>query len=159
LRVWYSVVDVGHGDCQASNLSNDPESLRCFASDQVFDPCWASLDAVTAVCLRDPWDRDVITLTIDNLDQGSNDETNELPWALELAIDPAAADAVRCVFVGGAGATVAGQRVNWHCEQGGTDAGDVIGDPAVSTDRPWRVFYSSPSTAEVVEVEVRTVWR
>ena len=159
LRVGYSVVELGGAECWETQLSSDPEALRCAAGDQVFDPCWRNLDWTKAVCLRDPWDNDVVTLTIETLETVGPVDPDTRPWGLELAVEGEGVGAVLCILVGGAGETVAGMRVNYSCEQDGTDAGQVVGEPEENATSPWLVYYSSPSSPEVVRVPVRTVWK
>lgn len=71
----------------------------------------------------------------------------EIPWALELA------NGSRCGLVTGATAVLAGQRINYECDDGGLVIGEVDRSAAM-----WRVAYLADGTSATDQVDVLTAW-
>ena len=70
-----------------------------------------------------------------------------LPWAVELA------DGERCTLLTGATAVVAGMRINYGCDGGGSIVGDLQRGPTV-----WTANYYDEQAVGTELVEVATVW-
>ena len=160
----YRVVGKDVGDCTGSSISGDPEALRCFGTTEfsdgmyIYDPCWMSLDLDQVACIADPWTTEATGFTMKTQDT-SGHVPNSLPWALELAVPGTGSEPVRCTFLGGASDSIAGERINYSCSVGARPAGNVIGDVVKSKGKPWLVYYRSPSSADAVQVPVRTAWK
>ena len=118
-------------DCaEGSTVLPDRSDARfCTVSGGVLDPCfvnpWGDPDAVAELaCLASPWaDEAQVVRTKAPLprlpDSDSGLAGPVLPWAVELG------NGKRCGLLRGATAALAGQRINYGCEGGGS----VIGDP------------------------------
>lgn len=71
----------------------------------------------------------------------------EIPWALELA------NGSRCGLVTGATAVLAGQRINYECDDSGLVIGEVDRSGAM-----WRVAYLADGASATNQVDVLTAW-
>lgn len=145
------------GECPTNSFfSADPESLRCFADGQRWDPCWGY--GLTVACLSSPWDPEVTLISeVTELAPPSSEKPKPEPWALEIK-SPKGGGTLRCSFAGGAMPSVANQRVNWRCQEG---TGPMIGVAAGQPDRsnePWTVLYKKDDDAEVRHADILTVW-
>ncbi|MFD4592762.1 hypothetical protein [Streptomyces rubiginosohelvolus] len=147
------------GECpNRSILSSDPEALRCHVRNTILDPCW--LGTQTAVCISAPWAHDATVIDQATLTAGPqpSQDPQAPPWALEIR-DPTHDATLRCRAVPGAQQTVAGQRINWACDdEDGRPAGSGVGSPTRSDEKPWTVLYNPEGSAEVRRTDVLTVW-
>jgi hypothetical protein len=115
----------GRGYCwEASLASTDANAYRCFQGNEIHDPCFAaSSHASSVVCFLDPWHAvTVLRLTRRLPRHVPAPKGPPLPWVIVTS------DGRRCVFMTGATALVAGERVNYGC----TDGSYLIGDPDTS---------------------------
>jgi hypothetical protein len=105
----------GHGYCwEASLASTAHNAYRCIEGNLIHDPCFASSPhAPSVVCFLDPWHRvTVLRLTRRLPKPAAPAQGPPLPWAIVTA------DGRRCVFMTGATALVADERVNYGCING-----------------------------------------
>ncbi|MCX4515939.1 hypothetical protein OHA27_38130 [Streptomyces sp. NBC_01619] len=146
------------GECPSHSFqSSDPEALRCFAEGNVLDPCWTH--ALTAVCLGSPWDHNATVIEQATNTAGPPDQSHRtVPWALEIR-DPVSGATLQCAALPGAQRTVAGQRMNWGCDnEHGKPAGNGVGSPTRSDEKPWTVLYNAEGATDVRRADVLTVW-
>lgn len=71
----------------------------------------------------------------------------EIPWALELA------NGSRCGLLTGATAVLAGQRINYGCDDGGQVIGEVDRSAAM-----WNVAYLAEGASATDQIDVVTAW-
>lgn len=149
------------GQCHQSAESSDPDARRCFTADLVIDPCWPGSSGNTVACLTSPWDSPTLVITDPSFDGPPATTTGVTPWALEIRNPADSTQILQCAFSGGAGRVVAGMRINWQCSRPGQKdpVGYAIGDPHISTDKPWTVFYEPLTSSEAVEAVISVVWR
>lgn len=151
----FKVTDRLSAECRASDLSGDPETLKCFGEDSIYDTCWPNASLDSAVCLGDPWDQQVVLVEPVRIDEQSVSEKQAepvgptaTPWALELS------NGQQCTYRSGATGVVAGMRVNYFC---GDESTAAIGE--LNKERqPWRILFSSPGVSQVVYVDIVRVW-
>jgi len=144
------------GECFAASLADQSrdDAWRCTSSNRILDPCFEGFQGTQAVmaCPESPWTSRVTLLTPTK--EPARDSANRanigggLPWALELT------SGVRCVFLTGATALVAGMRINYGCV-GSAQA--VVGD--VNRVLPeWRVFVDRGQGVTVESEGVAVAW-
>jgi hypothetical protein len=106
------------GSCWERSLS-DPwrdDTWRCISDRFIYDPCF-NYSSAYVLCAADPWATQVTRM---DLTSPLNYRLNELRksgppfWAMTLATG------VECVLLPGANGVVAGQRVNYSCQDGYT---------------------------------------
>lgn len=156
LRPGVEVIDRVSGECFAASVADQSrdDAWRCMTGNRILDPCFAGFQGAQPVmaCPENPWTSRVVLLTptkapANNL-ANQADIGGGLPWALELR------SGIRCVFLTGATAVVAGMRINYGCVG---NAQAVVGD--VNRALPeWRVFVDR-GQGVVVELEgVAAAW-
>jgi hypothetical protein len=64
------------------------------------------------------------------------------------------ANGARCSFAGGATSTLAGQRLNYGCDNGGS----LYGYPN-KTAAAWSISYSAPNSGDSVSTPITTVYQ
>lgn len=122
---------------------------RCFAANEIFDPCFApaaETSPLTVACFADPWHPGTLLTLRGPLPKDDPLPTDGHPWALQLA------NSARCVAITGVVPTVDGVAVEYTC-----DGGDVAG-LGTSAAGPLIARYGSmhgPLTAERVVAEWR----
>ena len=107
--------EFGRAHCLRGGIA-DNQAYRCFAGNEIFDPCWVQ-DSATAhvICLRDPWHHTVARLRVTKgFDNGYAGGPSRSPWAIRLVSGP------RCVGVQGASGAVAGHGISYVCLDGKT---------------------------------------
>ena len=122
-----NVTDRLSGSCFAGSVADAGRATawRCAAGNRILDPCFESGlgDATEVMCSSGPWSGDVVQLTLESPlpveRRNQDDPANNLPWALELP------DGAHCTLLTGATALIAGMRINYGCEGGGS----VLGAP------------------------------
>lgn len=127
----------------------------------MIDPCWSWGAANKVACPDSPWDSTTLVITDPLFDGPPATTTGVTPWALEIRDPTNSTQILRCVFSGGTGGVVAGMRINWHCSRPDQKdpVGYAIGDPHISSDKPWTVFYEPSNSSEAVEAVVSVAWR
>lgn len=171
------------GVCGNESLSvpGRPDAWDCIgsASSAIYDPCFTDPfmlpdETGDLVCADSPFSTEIVRFTIteplsyeketddpaaaampgmngDGPPAAAVDEADlehgELPWALELA------NGERCTLLTGATAALAGDRLNYGCENGGYVLGDVNQDQPV-----WVVSYLAAGAIATTLVEVAVAW-
>jgi len=156
LRPGVEVIARVAGECFAASLADQSrdDAWRCMSSNRILDPCFEGFQGpqVVMACPESPWTSRVTLLA--PAEEPARDSANQanigggLPWALELR------SGVRCVFLTGATAVVAGMRVNYGCIG---NAQAVVGD--VNRLLPqWRVFVDRGQGVTVEFEDVVAAW-
>ncbi len=144
------------GTCFASSVADQSrdDAWRCMTGNRILDPCFEGFQGTQVVmaCPETPWTSRVTLLTPTNAPANNlanqGDIGGGLPWALELR------NGIRCVFLTGATAAVAGMRVNYGCVG---NAQAVVGD--VNRVLPeWRVFVDRGQGVDIELESVAAAW-
>jgi hypothetical protein len=101
---------LSHGYC-VSGSETFGQAYRCFASNGIYDPCWAvQAPEPTVLCLFQPWSHDVTEIF---LDQGLSplDKADSVapPWGIQLK------SGLRCRLLEGTLDTVDGRVIDYYC--------------------------------------------
>ena len=98
------------GSCFTSSiLVSAADAFRCFAGNQLLDPCFASsVGAKALMCYASPWSQ-AVELTLTAPLPAAPPLSFARPWAIELANDQ------RCVAVSGTALAVRGVLLGYHC--------------------------------------------
>jgi hypothetical protein len=150
------------GSCINSYESSDPDALRCFAGNQVADPCWSYGSQVA--CLGAPWDAKAFLIINPAIHAEPRASIGPVPWALEIDDPAKPTQTLDCGFAGGTAAEiVAGLRANWDCFRAGEFnskgfVGYALGTPQATKSR-WTVFYAAADKSQAVEAQVVIAWR
>lgn len=125
------------------------DAFRCMARNFIYDPCWPDLaDPDRVVCVRSPWDRNVIRMRVSG---DMSDEYSAKPgsvWALRLE------SGARCTWAFGATTAVAGRRLNYSC----TGGGYLFGSPDRRRNT-WRIrFARTPEGAGMRKAAIRRAY-
>ncbi len=162
------------GVCEHGSLATPgrPDAWDCLGStdDTIYDPCFA--DPLAApdglhdlACAAAPWAGEVVvfrlTEPLSREKEGAPaagepaaapvDEADpgpwEMPWALELG------NGKRCTLLTGASVVLAGERVHYGCEGGGSVLGEVD-----RTQPLWTVSYLADGAVGTTLVDVSVAW-
>lgn len=134
-----NVTAQGDGTCFAGSVSSPrSDAWRCTIGNQIYDPCYAAPmgQMVLACPVGGPSSGNVALLTLTSplpemMANSGDNLTSKMPWAVELG------NGQQCMLLTGAGAGLAGMRINYGC---GQDGGSVIGN--IDTSEPlWHAFY------------------
>jgi eukaryotic-like serine/threonine-protein kinase len=144
------VADVARGSCWTNSVAAPaPDAFRCFAGNNILDPCFARPKASApgeVACLATPWSAaTVLTLTAP-LPQPDPDAGNRA-WAFQLD------NGARCVASTGTVPQVQGINLGYHCTDGSDAALRDVSAPLVTAD------YGEAKTQAVQSVTVTRIWR
>jgi len=147
----YEVRQGGSASCVDGYVSSDPEVLRCFTDESVYDPCWPEMSRDQAICLAAPWTQDGILLDLVEVDAAPADSQPPAgkslsPWAVELDNES------RCLYISGATGSVAGMRLNYDCGDG-----LVVGD-VKDAGGSLQALFNPNDSSEISQVRVRKLW-
>jgi hypothetical protein len=121
----------GSGYCwEASLAAQTRNAYRCFQGNEIHDPCFAaSRHAASVACFTDPWQPVTeLRLTRPLPRPAAAAQGPALPWTIVTT------DGRRCVFMTGATALVANERINYGC----TNGTYLIGSPDAGQPL-WRI--------------------
>jgi len=147
LKPVYIVDDVVTGTCSASLADPRPDAWRCYASNEVYDPCF-KMDKKDLICMQSPWVTNVTKVTAANALISENKDFNALtasPWALTLV------DGSECIVSTGATKMINEQRVNYSCNDGSFILGSID-----QTSTTWKV--NKKLNGSTVKINVGVVW-
>jgi hypothetical protein len=108
------------GRCdQGSDAIGNVNVYRCFAGNDVYDPCWAEHSGSSVVCVPAPWSASAVRLTASGLSPVISVGATILdqPWGLKLR------NGDQCLAAQGAHDEFQGQTVDFYCAQGGSSYG------------------------------------
>ncbi len=149
------IVGVQHrtsGACfSGSEIAIRSDAWRCTVDNVILDPCF-EIDQSHVLCPTDgPWGNSGDLLTVPGgLPTGLRDNdagTSAQPWALQLA------DGSQCLLLGGATTVVAGQRLNYDCDNGLALYGNVQRQGSV-----WMIYTGAQHSAQLTLRPVATTW-
>lgn len=130
------------------------DAWRCSAGDRILDPCFtpdSDPAATSALCLDGAPDR-MIELSVPDGLPGNNDHMPGGPDIEPITI--VLTDGTRCSFAGGGTAVLAGQRLNYGCDNDGS----LYGFPN-KTAAVWTISYSAPDSAASVSAPIAKVYQ
>ncbi|MBN9620554.1 MAG: hypothetical protein J0H43_12630 [Actinobacteria bacterium] len=142
------------GNCWTTSIAvAAPGAYRCFAGNDILDPCFAAPGSATAsqsaevACVSAPWAKAVVLELTSDLPAATGEAAAARPWAFELA------NGARCVASTGTVPEVAGVNLEYQCA-GGYGASLDNATAAKATAR-----YAKIGAATVTSVAVTTIWR
>lgn len=102
------------GNCFTTSLAAPGgATYRCFAGNQILDPCFARPGTTTGggtlACVADPWSKATVLTVTKTLPGGSSVQR---VWAFRRA------DGARCVAATGTVPAVHGRNLDYHCSDG-----------------------------------------
>ncbi|MER5447153.1 protein kinase [Streptomyces sp. NPDC002764] len=130
------------------------DAWRCTAGNRILDPCF-SPDSdpadTSALCLDGAPDR-MVELSVPDGFPGNNDHMPGGPDIEPIIL--VLANGTRCSFAGGGTSTLAGQRLNYGCGDGGY----LYGYPN-KTAALWTISYAAPNSGTSVSTPITTVYQ
>lgn len=143
-----SVSRTVHGSCWTSSITvATATAYRCYAGNQILDPCFAASPAAQEVtCYADPWSQGVRLVLTKNLPSPAPLAVSH-PWALELATGK------KCVAATGVVSRIGDLPLLYQCHGGG-----ATGLPATRDGRT-HVKYLAPGAHATVDVAVAVIWQ
>lgn len=149
-RLAVKVGESARGSCWTNSVAAPaPDAFRCFAGNNILDPCFARPRAGApneVACLATPWSTaTVLTLTapLPKPDSRAPDRA----WAFQLD------NGARCVASTGTVPQVQGISLGYHCTDGSDAALRDISAPLVTAD------YGEAKSQAIQSVTVSTIWR
>jgi hypothetical protein len=153
LKAGYQVVMVLNGaNCsEASPYGGD--TRRCFAGNDIVDPCWPAAGAVPHVfCQFPPWGRTVWRLNLSTPLGTITSAASPPAWGIELE------SGNRCGFAEGATDLIHGERLNYVCDRNNVWLVGWI----IRKHNPWSIRTAVLKDGNFVLGPIRTiktVWR
>ncbi|WP_344402050.1 serine/threonine-protein kinase [Streptomyces longisporus] len=150
-----TITDRASGSCFGTAESTmRTDAWRCTAGDRILDPCFSpdsDPSDISALCLDGAPDR-MVELSVPEGFPGNNDH---MPGGPDIEpISVVLANGARCSFAGGGTATLAGQRLNYGCDNGGY----LYGYPN-KTAAVWTISYAAPGSGASVSTPITTVYQ
>jgi hypothetical protein len=144
------VADVASGSCWTTSVAAPaPDAYRCFAGNNILDPCFARPASSTppeVACLATPWSAaEVLTLT-EPLPE-PDPQLSRRAWAFQLD------NGARCVASTGTVPQVQGIDLGYHCTDGHDAALRDVSASMVTAD------YGDAKSQAVQSVRVTRIWR
>ncbi|MDD9380060.1 serine/threonine-protein kinase [Streptomyces sp. ZAF1911] len=149
------ITDDRAGSCwRSSNKTQRTDAWRCTTDSNILDPCFApgsGPDHAALLCMEaDP--NHMLRLTLTQPLPGDDFHTPGDPVPTPLVIE--LANGETCTFAAGATTTLAGQRLNYFCEGGGSVYGDL------DQDRPlWTAAYRADQATTAVSTPVKAAYQ
>lgn len=136
------------GNCWATSLA-DPEAAayRCFAGNQILDPCFArpgTQRGGTVACIADPWSTATV-LTLTKPLPGTSSTAHRI-WAFVRS------DGAHCVAATGTVPAVAGRNLPYNCSKGTFAALNGVHDRRV------QAVFATLTAKSLSAAFVRTLW-
>jgi hypothetical protein len=137
------------GSCNGGSSAIDrDDAWRCFAGNDVYDPCFSSPKAKGIVlCPDGPWSSSGVEIRLTAGLTGADrrkPSTAGTPWAIETT------SGAKCVLDTGATSVVDHQRANYFC----TKTKDVMWGSPSRKSEPWTI-YAAPATATKLTSRVK----
>lgn len=143
-----SVARTEHGSCWTTSITvRSTSAYRCYAHNQILDPCFASgTTAHDVVCYADPWSLGIRLVLSAKLPKQALLAVSH-PWALELG------NGKRCVAATGVVDRIGNLPLLYQCRGGGAAGLPVT--KAGHTD----VQYVAPGSSAAIRVPVTVSWQ
>ncbi|MFD4612722.1 serine/threonine protein kinase [Streptomyces sp. NPDC058440] len=150
-----TITDRASGSCFGTAESTmRTDAWRCSAGDRILDPCFSpdsNPEDTSALCLDGAPNR-MVELSVPQGFPGNNDH---MPGGPDIEpITLVLSNGARCSFTGGGTSTLAGQRLNYGCDNGGY----LYGYPS-KTAALWTISYSAPNSGASVSTPITTVYQ
>ena len=147
-KLTVSVTRHATGSCWATSLADpDATAYRCFAGNEILDPCFAGSGTAkgsTVACIADPWSKaTVLTLT---KALPSTSSTAHRVWAFVRS------DGAHCVAATGTVPAVAGRNLPFNCSNGTAAALNGVHDRRV------QAVYATATSKSLSNAFVRDLW-
>jgi len=150
-----TISDRASGSCFGTAESTmRTDAWRCTAGDRILDPCFSpdsDPSDTSALCLDGAPDR-MVELSVPEGFPGNNDHMPGGPDIEPIIL--VLANGARCSFAGGGTATLAGQRLNYGCDNGGY----LYGYPN-KTAAVWTISYAAPGSGASLSTPITTVYQ
>ncbi|MGW2854556.1 serine/threonine protein kinase [Streptomyces sp. NPDC001221] len=150
-----TITDRASGSCFGTAESTmRTDAWRCTAGDRILDPCFSpdsNPEDTSALCLDGAPTR-MVELSVPQGFPGNNDHMPGGPDIEPIIV--VLANGARCSFTGGGTSTLAGQRLNYGCDNGG----DLYGYPN-KTAALWTISYSAPNSGASISTPITTVYQ
>ncbi|MFF3593807.1 serine/threonine-protein kinase [Streptomyces sp. NPDC002387] len=150
-----TITDRASGSCFGTAESTmRTDAWRCTAGDRILDPCFSpgsNPEDTSALCM-DAEPNHMVELSVPQGFPGNNDHMPGGPDIEPITI--VLANGARCTFSGGGTTTLAGQRLNYGCDNGGSLYGYPNKTPAL-----WTISYSAPSSGASVSTPITKVYQ
>ncbi|MEV5880739.1 serine/threonine-protein kinase [Streptomyces sp. NPDC052101] len=150
-----TITDQASGSCFGTAESTmRTDAWRCTAGDRILDPCFspdANPEDTSALCLDGAPNR-MVELSVPQGFPGNNDHMPGGPDIEPVII--VLTNGARCSFTGGGTSTLAGQRQNYGCDNGGY----LYGYPSKATAL-WTISYSVPNSGASISTPIATVYQ
>jgi hypothetical protein len=142
------VASTASGNCQGSLASTRPDALRCFVGHGILDPCFLppAPDTSVAACPSGVPPGKVELVTLTQPPPSSAASSPPSVWGIVLV------NGAHCQIDTGATTTVAGQRLNYDCDDGEALFGEPDRAPAVWTILGSKDLRSSTLTAVSIAI-------
>ncbi|GAX58261.1 serine/threonine protein kinase [Streptomyces olivochromogenes] len=130
------------------------DAWRCSAGNRILDPCFSpdsNPEDTSALCLDGAPNR-MVELSVPQGFPGNNDHMPGGPDVEPITL--VLSNGARCSFTGGGTSTLAGQRLNYGCDNGGY----LYGYPN-KTAALWTISYSAPNSGASVSTPITTVYQ
>ncbi|MFF8946673.1 serine/threonine protein kinase, partial [Streptomyces sp. NPDC014864] len=150
-----TITDRATGSCfgtAGSTMRTD--AWRCTAGDRLLDPCFSpgsNPEDTSALCLDGSPHR-MVELSVPQGFPGNNDHMPGGPDIEPIII--VLANGARCSFMSGGTSSLAGQRQNYGCDDGGY----LYGSPNKTTAL-WTISYSAPNSGASTSTPITTVYQ
>jgi Domain of unknown function (DUF4232) len=152
------------GSCIAgSDVIGNVSVYRCFAGNEVYDPCWASVtpgsaSAGGALCLRTPWSTSAVKVVARGISASIKVKPTDqnVPWGLRLSTRQ------RCLAEQGAHNEFRGQFIDFTCTGGAATGSSLELLQGVNRDGPTWTYRSVVRSGTALRpgpvVDVHTAW-
>ncbi|MFE0513069.1 serine/threonine-protein kinase [Streptomyces sp. NPDC058964] len=150
-----TITDRAGGSCfETAESTMRTDAWRCTAGDRILDPCFSpdsNPEDTSALCMDGAPDR-MVELSVPQGFPGNNDHMPGGPDIEPIIV--VLANGARCSFAGGGTSTLAGQRLNYGCDNGGY----LYGYPNKAAAL-WSISYSAPNSGASVSTPITTVYQ
>lgn len=152
------------GSCTAgSDVIGNVSVYRCFAGNEVYDPCWASVtpgsaSAGGALCLRAPWSTSAVKVVAHGISAGIKVSPTDqnAPWGVRLVTRQ------RCLAEQGAHGEFRGRFIDFTCTGGPATGSSLELLGGVNRDGPTWTYRSVVRSGTTLRpgpvVDVQTAW-
>jgi hypothetical protein len=152
------VTKKAQGSCASASLVNPrPDAWRCKVESETHDPCFVSSSGRLLACIKSPWDRNAVVMTLTSAlptSQGNSENYLEQnPWGIELDNN------IRCVGKqDGQSPRLGGMASNSICFDQSSNITSVKYLDSFNQEMPtWLVFIKQDDLF-LEQVPIKTAW-
>lgn len=150
-----TITDRASGSCfEPAESTMRTDAWRCTAGDRILDPCFSpdSDPADTSALCLDGSSGRMVELSVPDGFPGNNDHMPDGPDIEPITV--VLANGAHCSFASGGTSTLAGQRLNYLCDNDGS----LYGYPD-KTSALWTISYSAPGSGVSVSTPITRVYQ